>query len=110
MKGKEPDNDENVVLCRALRDFNLPKITTQEGDGQRESESAGRNFGVLQKKDLTETEGVLSTLLVRLIQHTGGQYECLQGPRDGKMLKLIARHTQGFTCEPRCRLSDSCSQ
>ena len=30
MKGKEPDNDENVVLCRALRDFNLPKITTQD--------------------------------------------------------------------------------
>merc|ERR1711881_699897 len=27
LKRKEPDSDENPVLCRALRDFNLPKIT-----------------------------------------------------------------------------------
>ena len=31
LKAKEKDDeDESVVLCRALRDFNLPKITTQE--------------------------------------------------------------------------------
>lgn len=30
LKNKEPATDENIVLCRALRDFNLPKITTQE--------------------------------------------------------------------------------
>jgi dynein heavy chain len=28
LKRKEPKSDENPVLCRALRDFNLPKITT----------------------------------------------------------------------------------
>merc|ERR1719424_871021 len=28
LKRKEPDSDENPVLCRALRDFNIPKITT----------------------------------------------------------------------------------
>merc|ERR1719498_2010055 len=28
LKRKEPESDENPVLCRALRDFNLPKITT----------------------------------------------------------------------------------
>merc|ERR1719271_964615 len=28
LKRKEPDSDENLVLCRALRDFNTPKITT----------------------------------------------------------------------------------
>jgi dynein heavy chain len=28
LKRKEPDADEFVVLCRALRDFNTPKITT----------------------------------------------------------------------------------
>merc|ERR1719443_2725132 len=28
LKRKEPDADENPVLCRALRDFNTPKITT----------------------------------------------------------------------------------
>merc|ERR1719271_2410337 len=28
LKRKEPDSDENPVLCRALRDFNTPKITT----------------------------------------------------------------------------------
>eukprot|EP00931_Biecheleriopsis_adriatica_P003888 TRINITY_DN10563_c0_g2_i1.p1 TRINITY_DN10563_c0_g2~~TRINITY_DN10563_c0_g2_i1.p1 ORF type:complete len:2985 (-),score=661.93 TRINITY_DN10563_c0_g2_i1:306-8801(-) len=30
LKNKEPEADENMVLCRALRDFNLPKITTQD--------------------------------------------------------------------------------
>ncbi|CAE8644925.1 unnamed protein product [Polarella glacialis] len=30
LKGKEPQADENLVLFRALRDFNLPKITTQD--------------------------------------------------------------------------------
>ncbi|CAJ1459802.1 unnamed protein product, partial [Effrenium voratum] len=30
LKGQEPETDENIVLCRALRDFNLPKITTQD--------------------------------------------------------------------------------
>lgn len=30
LKNKERDTDENIVLCRALRDFNLPKITTQD--------------------------------------------------------------------------------
>ena len=29
LKNKERHTDENIVLCRALRDFNLPKITTQ---------------------------------------------------------------------------------
>merc|ERR1712054_590829 len=28
LKRKEPESDENPVLCRALRDFNIPKITT----------------------------------------------------------------------------------
>jgi len=28
LKRKEPESDENPVLCRALRDFNTPKITT----------------------------------------------------------------------------------
>jgi dynein heavy chain len=28
LKRKEPDSDENPVLCRALRDFNVQKITT----------------------------------------------------------------------------------
>ena len=28
LKRLEPDSDENPVLCRALRDFNTPKITT----------------------------------------------------------------------------------
>jgi dynein heavy chain len=28
LKRMEPEADENVVLCRALRDFNTPKITT----------------------------------------------------------------------------------
>jgi len=30
LKRQEPEADENVVLCRALRDFNVPKITTQD--------------------------------------------------------------------------------
>ncbi|CAD7941439.1 unnamed protein product [Amoebophrya sp. A120] len=30
LKRKEPDADENPVLCRALRDFNTPKITTMD--------------------------------------------------------------------------------
>merc|ERR1719253_2040999 len=30
LKRKEPKVDENVVLCRALRDFNTPKITTND--------------------------------------------------------------------------------
>ncbi len=30
LKRKEPEADENPVLCRALRDFNTPKITTQD--------------------------------------------------------------------------------
>merc|ERR1719424_1320635 len=30
LKRKEPDSDENPVLCRALRDFNTPKITTMD--------------------------------------------------------------------------------
>lgn len=30
MKRLEPDADENPVLCRALRDFNTPKITTND--------------------------------------------------------------------------------
>merc|ERR1719424_2619797 len=30
LKRKEPDADENPVLCRALRDFNTPKITTND--------------------------------------------------------------------------------
>lgn len=30
LKAKEDTEDESVVLCRALRDFNLPKITTQD--------------------------------------------------------------------------------
>ena len=28
LKRMEPESDENPVLCRALRDFNVPKITT----------------------------------------------------------------------------------
>ena len=28
LKRKEPEADENPVLCRALRDFNTPRITT----------------------------------------------------------------------------------
>jgi len=30
LKRKEPEADENPVLCRALRDFNTPKITTMD--------------------------------------------------------------------------------
>jgi dynein heavy chain len=30
LKRKEPEADENPVLCRALRDFNTPKITTND--------------------------------------------------------------------------------
>ena len=30
LKRMEPDADENPVLCRALRDFNTPKITTPD--------------------------------------------------------------------------------
>jgi len=30
LKRLEPDSDENPVLCRALRDFNTPKITTND--------------------------------------------------------------------------------
>jgi dynein heavy chain len=30
LKRMEPDSDENPVLCRALRDFNTPKITTMD--------------------------------------------------------------------------------
>jgi dynein heavy chain len=30
LKRAEPDSDENIILCRALRDFNTPKITTND--------------------------------------------------------------------------------